>query len=97
MEQIGQESQYCPEKSRSWQQNRAQERREGKGSSCARLNVFVVFEGHFLNQFVVFWLILSKWVCRFLGGIEASAALVRALSGLGSAPISATFTHDNSI
>ena len=66
-------------------------------SSCARLNAFVVFEGHFLNQFVVFWLILSKWVCRFLGGIEASAALVRALSGLGSAPISATFTHDKSI
>ena len=33
MEQIGQESQYCPEKSRSWQQNRAQERREGKRSS----------------------------------------------------------------
>ena len=64
---------------------------------CARLNVFVVFEGHFLNQFVVFWLILSKWVCLFLGGIEASAALVGALSGLGSAPISATFTHDNSI
>ena len=43
-------------------------------AKCARLNVFVVFEGHFLNQFVVFWLILSKWVCRFLGGIEASAA-----------------------
>ena len=69
----------------------------GTQRTCARLNVFVVFEGHFLNQFVVFWLILSKWVCRFLGGIEASAALVRALSGLGSAPISATFTHDNSI
>ena len=64
---------------------------------CARLNVFVVFEGHSLIQFVVFWLILSKWVCRFLVGLEASAALVGALSGLSVARISATFTHDKSI
>ena len=37
---------------------------------CARLNEFVVFEGHFLNQFVVFWQILSKWVCRFFGAVS---------------------------
>ena len=66
-------------------------------ASCARLNVFVVFEGHFLNQFVVFWLILSKWVCRFLGGLAAFAALVGALSGLGAAPMSVTTINDKSI
>ena len=32
--------------------------------------MFVVFEGHFLNQFVVLWLIRSKWVCRFLGAVS---------------------------
>ena len=64
---------------------------------CARLNGFVVFKGHSLIQFVVFWLTLSKWFCRFLGVLEASAALIGALSGLDVALISATFTHDKSI
>ena len=48
-----------------------------------------------INEFVVFWLILSKWVCRFLGGLAAFAALVGALSGLGYAPMSATCTRLN--
>ena len=40
----------------------------------------------------MFALILYKWVCRFLGGLKSSSALVGALSGLSVALISPTCT-----
>ena len=47
--------------------------------NCARLNVFVVFEGHFLNQFVVFWAVSRHplpWLEPYLALVLRPLALL---------------------